>query len=111
MFDDHRIAREHCRHDHVDRSQKWVVPSGQIEHHAERSLLDASGDAVRARHFDVGEGCILQRKHGARARGHGAHLAKRLSERLAHHAADVVGDVAGTRLERLSRILDQRLTL
>ena len=55
VLDQHRVRREHRRHDHVDRDQERVVPGGDVQHDAQRLVADEPLEARLRRERLVGQ--------------------------------------------------------
>ena len=100
VLDQHGIAGEERRDDHVDGDEERVVPRGDVERDAQRLVADEALEAVLRRERLVGERRLRQPAHGLRAIDHRADLVLGLLERLAHLAGDVEGDLVGHRPER-----------
>jgi hypothetical protein len=100
------------RHDDVDRHEKRIVPGRDVEHDAERRVLDPPDEALLRRQHDGRERFLRFRDRPAGAIEEGVDLAPRLGDRLPHlarHVARGLPSPAGAKA--LERRLDLRLAL
>ncbi len=89
VLHEHRVARQHRRHDHVHRDRQRIVPGRDVEHDADGLVADEAPEARLFGQHLVGEGGRRDRTEMQGALDHRAlELGAGLGDRLAHHAGD-----------------------
>ena len=93
VLDQHGVAREQRRHDHVDGDQERIVPGRDVEHDAQRLAADEPVESRLGREGLVGERRLRQPAHRLGAVDHRVDLVPRLLEGLPHLPGDVDRDL------------------